>query len=45
VAPLESLSDLIQFLENEALTWFERFDNERPEVLVRDAESESDKLV
>ena len=40
-----SPSDLIQFLENEAVTWFERFDKERPGVLVRDADSASDKLV
>jgi predicted RecB family nuclease len=40
-----SPSDLIQFLENEALTWFERFDKERPGVLLRDDESASDRLV
>ncbi len=40
-----SPSDLIQFLENEAVTWFERFDKERPGILVRDADSAPDKLV
>lgn len=40
-----SPSDLIRFLENEALTWFDRFDKENPGVLVRDAECASDELV
>ena|SRR5258705_1640900 len=40
-----SPSDLIQFLENEAVTWFERFDKESPGILGRDDESASNKLV
>ena len=31
-----SPSDLIQFVENEAVTWFNRFERERPGVLTRD---------
>ena len=40
-----SPSDLIQFLENEAVTWFNRFDKERPGVLSRDEEAASEKLI
>src|SRR5437016_2873059 len=42
---LYSPSDLIQFLENEAVTWFDRFNIERPGVLLRDEESSSEQLV
>jgi predicted RecB family nuclease len=41
---LYSPSDLIQFLENEAVTWFDRFNIERPGVLLRDEESSSEQL-
>lgn len=40
-----SPSDLIQFLENEAVTWFNRLEKERPGALSRDEEAASEKLV
>lgn len=40
-----SPSDLNAFLENEAVTWLDRYDVEFPEVLVRDEAAEEDKIV
>src|SRR5579872_5034858 len=40
-----SPSDLIQFVENEAVTWLERFDKERPGLLCRDEGSATDSLI
>jgi uncharacterized protein len=40
-----SPSDLVHFLDNEAVTWFDRFDKERPNILLRDEGSASQELV
>jgi predicted RecB family nuclease len=40
-----SPSDLIQFLENEAVTWFNRFEIEQPGVLSRDEQAASENLI
>jgi len=38
-------SDLIKFLENEAVTWFDRYDKERPGELVAEADSAEEQLI
>ena|SRR2546422_2414645 len=40
-----SPSDLVQFVENEGVTWLDRFDKERPGVLSHDEDSAADKLL
>ena len=42
---LYSPSDLIKFLENEAVTWFDRYDKERLGELVADETSAEDRLI
>jgi uncharacterized protein len=42
---LYSPSDLIKFLENEAVTWFDRYDKERPGELVAEEDSADKQLI